>query len=525
MQLATGTWLMAIVAALGRGLPARWAERAGAASLVAMTVAVCIFRGAFLPALLLWNAIIPLGVATSGRRVRRELAAWTAAGVAATLACYVATRGSTTTVPSPHLNPLLSLTAFLLVLFGIVWMYVRDREGLRASHRELERQRRVGARMESVGRLAGGVAHDFNNLLTIISTHTQLLQARPADEGTSAGLASIAAATDRARQLTLQLLAFGGRDARVPVALYPTDTLRSTLDLLERTLPENIRLKSDFASDGWAVLADPMDIENAVLNVVLNARDAMPEGGELEVGCRNAVVDRRRKPGDPDVRPGRYVRIDVRDSGRGMSPQLMDQIFDPFFTTKDASDGSGLGLTSAYTAVRKLGGDLSVRSHLGRGSCFSIYLPVSDESAEVLRRSRSTSAASSEPMTVLLVEDEPQVRTATGLLLRARGYDLIVAEDGARALRAFAEHRDRIDVVLTDFMMSGMSGVELGRRIRAVDSSVGFVLMSGYAEDAEIEGFLREHRAHFIRKPFSTDDVTHAIARATRRGVEENDVA
>jgi signal transduction histidine kinase/CheY-like chemotaxis protein len=521
LELTTAAWLVGIVVALRRGLAAGWAERAGAAGLVAMTVGVCLCRGEFLPTLLVWNAIIPLGLVVSGRRVRQELWVWAGITVAATAGTYVATEGLPGAAELRGLDPVLSLMVFFPALFGVAWMYLEDQQRLRTANLQLERQRRVGAKMQSVGRLAGGIAHDFNNLLTIINTHAELLGERAAAEEWAReardGLDSIASATDRGQHLTRQLLAFGGRGVRAPVALFPADTLRHTLRLLNRTLPENLELSTRIEADGWAVSADPTDIENAIINLVANARDAMPKGGEVKVRCFNAIVDRCRRPGDPDVPPGRYVGIEVGDSGTGMSVQLMDQIFDPFFTTKSGTSGSGLGLTSAYTAMRKLGGDLTVSSELGHGSRFTIYLPVSDESADVLRRAGSTPVPT-QPATVLLVEDEPGVRMAAGLLLRARGYDLIVAENGTEAIAMFEKHRAKIQVVLTDLVMPGPSGLEVARTIRELAPRVGIVFMSGYADEPAVERFVAEHGARFVRKPFSADDLTAAIGQVLAAG-------
>jgi signal transduction histidine kinase/ActR/RegA family two-component response regulator len=527
VQASAGLVLVGVVIALGRDrVSPVWAGRIGAGVLFTASVAVCLVRGAFLPTLLMWNALIPVGLATSERRPPWELWVWSTLIVSATALVWWVMPANPPQSALAGTNPILSLLTFFPVMFGIASLYLRDRKRLCAEKEEIERQRRVGAKMESVGRLAGGVAHDFNNLLAIISTYGELLAEDAKEhEWTDAlqPLEAIAGATERGRQLTRQLLAYGGRGVRAPVAMYPEDTIRGAVRLLERTLPETLSLRWHADPDGWAVCADPSEIEHATINLVLNARDAMPQGGDIDVSCANVVVGRARKPGDPDVTPGRYVCIEVRDRGVGMSTQVMDQIFDPFFTTKDKSKGSGLGLTSAYNAARQLGGDMTVSSQLGRGSRFRMYLPVSDESADVLRRARTRTPAPDVTLTILLVEDEEQVRVATGLMLRSRGFQLVAAASGEEAVALFERHRAEIDAVLTDILMPGMSGVDVARAVRAIDPDVGIVFMSGYAEDPAVEQFIEESGSRFIRKPFGAEDVTsalHAVARvpAHQRG-------
>jgi signal transduction histidine kinase len=345
--------------------------------------------------------------------------------------------------------------------------------------RALEERLRVSQKMEAVGRLAGGVAHDFNNLLTIISAHAEFL-AQELGPG-NVELQGIARAAERGAALTKQLLLFSRHK---PVAHEQMDLNAAVTDvmrLLTRVLGEGVRLQSQREPELWGVRADPDQIGQILINLAVNARDAMPRGGTVRIATANQVVQEARVLRGGDLSPGRYVIIAVADSGEGMSEEVLARLFEPFFTTKEFGRGTGLGLATVYGIVRASGGGIDVESRPGAGSTFRIYLPASDGGpAQNGRATHAPEAGRGE--TILVVEDEDPVRTLLRRILVDHGYRVLEARDGADGLRRCQEHGGEIHLLLTDVVMPEMTGPELARHVSAQRPKTRVLFMTGYTE-------------------------------------------
>jgi two-component system, cell cycle sensor histidine kinase and response regulator CckA len=375
---------------------------------------------------------------------------------------------------------------------------VRDATAAVQAERErraLEERLRVSQKMEAVGRLAGGVAHDFNNLLTIISAHAEFLaQELGADNSEVQG---IARAAERGAALTKQLLLFSRHK---PVAHEHMDLNGAVADvmrLLVRVLGEGVRLESARAADLWAVRADPDQIGQVLINLAVNARDAMPQGGTVRIATSNEVVHEPRAMRGGDLAPGRYAMLAVQDTGEGMSEDVLARLFEPFFTTKDFGKGTGLGLATVYGIVRACGGAIDVESRTGAGTTFRIYLPASDELPAMRGRvARAPDGGRGE--TILVVEDEDPVRTLLRRILVEHGYQVLEARDGADGLRRVQEHRGDIHLVLTDMVMPEMTGPELAQQLAQQRPGTRVLFMTGYTEHAS------SGATALLHKPFSS---------------------
>jgi len=385
--------------------------------------------------------------------------------------------------------------------------------------KRLEEQLRQSQKMEAVGQLAGGVAHDFNNLLTIIITYGELLLSlRAGDEELSHDLKEILGAAERAAALTRQLLAFSRRQLLQPKVVDLSALTRDLKNMLSRLLPENIELTTNLASPLGSVSADAGQIEQVVLNLVVNARDAMPNGGRLTIETADVELD-----ADSAVLPagstgGPFVMLAVTDSGYGMDEETRLKIFDPFFTTKDPGKGTGLGLSTVYGIVKQSGGSINVYSEPGIGTAFRIYLPrVYEEAAVVAPRRYPVEVSGSE--TILLVEDDARVREAAERVLRSRGYTVLLAENGERALSVAREHEGKIDLIISDLVMPVMGGRELARHVATVRPNVKILFMSGYTEDAASRSSLLEPGVEFLSKPFTPDSLSAKVRETLRGGL------
>jgi PAS domain S-box-containing protein len=366
--------------------------------------------------------------------------------------------------------------------------------------RRLEERLLQTQKLESIGRLAGGVAHDFNNLLTAILGYAELLEVElpPGSRGRG-WLDEVRRGSERARDLTRQLLAFARRQRIAP---RPTDlnALAAGLrNLLSRLLGERIVLETRLPERIAPVLADPAQIEQVVMNLSLNARDAMPRGGTLTIATREVPESERPE--------GRFVELSVRDTGTGMSPDTLEHLFEPFFTTKDVGEGTGLGLATVYGIVRQSGGLIEVESEPGAGTVFRILLPRADAAiTEPARREARSPQGGSE--TILVVEDDPSVRGWTVESLRTAGYHVVEASDGEGALAIVA--RVRPDALVTDVVMPRLGGPELARRLRETRPDLPVLLVSGYAPGAESR-FV--DRAAFLQKPFTRAKLLDTLRR------------
>jgi len=385
-------------------------------------------------------------------------------------------------------------------------------EGRRERSR-LEQQFRQAQKMEAVGRLAGGVAHDFNNLLTLITGYADLIAAGSALEPAQrAALDEIQRAAERGGALTHQLLAFSRGQPFSPRTV-PLNTLLVHMEkMLSRLIGEDIELITVAAAEPANVRTDPGQLEQVVMNVVVNARDAMPGGGKVIIETANAQVDQTYAGPNVDLKPGSYVVLAVSDTGMGMDPETVTHLFEPFFTTKAPGKGTGLGLATAYGIVKQSGGAISVYSEPGRGTTVKIYLPSAEAIAAVEAAEQSPAAALRGSETILVLEDEARVRKLVCEVLAGRGYRVLEAVRGEEAIRMAAEHRGRIHLLLTDVVMPEMSGPQVLEQIRARHPNMKVLFMSGYTDEAMMHHGILDSGAPFLQKPFLPD----ALARKVR---------
>jgi two-component system cell cycle sensor histidine kinase/response regulator CckA len=375
---------------------------------------------------------------------------------------------------------------------------------------QLEEQFRQAQRMESVGRLAGGVAHDFNNLLTVINGYAEmLLSGQNAGESITAAVTHIRDAGDRAAGLTRQLLAFSRRQVIQPAVININTVVHDTETLLRRLIGEDVELITRLAPDLGSVLADPGQIQQIVMNLAINSRDAMPDGGTLHIETTNVILDQSYEEEHPEVRPGPHVMLAVTDSGCGISPEIRERIFEPFFTTKDLGKGTGLGLATVYGMVKQGGGWIWVYSEPGRGTTFKIYLPRTDEPLSFITRVVSGDLRGSE--TILVVEDQIEVRTLAVAGLTAFGYEVHAAGTGKEALAFCHEFAGDLDLVITDVVMPDMNGREVAQQVALLRPKSRIVFMSGYTADVIAHRGVLDTGVEYLQKPFTPASLARKI--------------
>ena len=393
----------------------------------------------------------------------------------------------------------------------------RMRESLQlteANRQQLETQLRQAQRMEAMGRLAGGVAHDFNNLLTVIKGHSDLLTERlGASDSLSESSKQIAKAADRAASLTRQLLAFSRMQMLQPKVLELNALVVDMEKMLTRLISADIALSFQPGDSLGRVKADAGQIEQVIVNLTVNACDAMPAGGKLSIETRNVSVDERFARDRSPMSPGDYVLLSVSDTGQGMDAETKARIFEPFFTTKELGKGTGLGLATVYGVVKQSGGCIWVESELGKGARFDIYLPRVSDAAEPAQPAAQTSALTGGKQTVLLAEDQDAVRDLTSEFLKSAGYTVLSAKDGKDALDLANRSPGPIHLLLTDIVMPNMRGPELSKRLKELRSDVKIIYMSGYLDYAN--GF-REllEEGFFLQKPFSRQTLVTKVGEA-----------
>jgi two-component system cell cycle sensor histidine kinase/response regulator CckA len=368
----------------------------------------------------------------------------------------------------------------------------------------LETQLQQSRKMEAVGRLAGGIAHDFNNLLTIISGYTEMALSRPhLPSEAHADIERIENASGRAAALVRQLLAFSRKQVLQPKILDLNKIVLNLDSLLRRLMDERIEMVTRVKDDLGKVKADPAQVEQVIMNLVVNARDAMPEGGRLVVETCNTDLDANYAVDHVSVRPGRYVMLAVSDTGVGMDRQTVAHIFEPFFTTKESGRGTGLGLSTVYGIVKQSGGYIWVYSEPGKGSTFKVYLPRVDEVPEAVGAAQIVPRAQRGTETILIVEDEEAVRELIQTVLTEKGYDVIPSRDPQHAEEIAARFAGEIHLLLTDMVMPGTSGRELAERISAKRRGIRVLFMSGYTDNVITSGGMLEEGLAFLQKPFS----------------------
>ena len=383
--------------------------------------------------------------------------------------------------------------------------------------RSLEEQLRQSQKMEAVGRLAGGVAHDFNNLLTVILGYSDILANRfHVGDSERAEIQEIRRAGERAATLTRQLLAFSRKQLLVPETLDLGSVVRGVLRMLERLIGEDITVSLVVAPDLGRVLADPGQMEQVVMNLSVNARDAMPKGGELLIELRNVDIDAAYASAHLGATPGPHVLLAVTDTGLGMAPEVLKQIFEPFFTTKPMGEGTGLGLSTVFGIVSQSGGTIWVESEPGHGTTFEIYLPRIAAVTVTPRMASGSVPTLAGSGTILLVEDEEQLRRLAKRVLELRRYTVLEARNGADALRVVREHAGAIDLLLTDVVMPGMSGPDLAAIFQRERPGVPVLYMSGYTDDAVVRSGLVSAGTQFLQKPFTPKLLAQRVQEALR---------
>jgi PAS domain S-box-containing protein len=391
---------------------------------------------------------------------------------------------------------------------------VLARARLREQHRQLEEQFRQAQKLEAVGRLAGGIAHDFNNLLTVIHLSSRLLERKlhPQDP-LRQHVQRILDAGQRAAGLTGQLLAFSRREIVEPRVLDLNQVIGNLDDMLRRIIGEDVELRTIPAEALWPVKIDPSQVDQVIVNLAVNARDAMPTGGKLTIETANVVLDEAYTARHLDVEPGEYVLLAVSDTGVGMSEEVKAHLFEPFFTTKEKGKGTGLGLATVHGIVKQNNSHIWVYSEPGRGTTFKIYLPRVRVDGGALARPLSPGAALAArgTETLLLVEDEDQVRDLIGDILTAQGYQILAANDGVEALQVAGRHVGPIHLLLSDVVMPRMSGRALADELRASHPEMRVLYTSGYTDNAIVHHGVLEEGTHFLSKPFDMETLAHKV--------------
>jgi two-component system, cell cycle sensor histidine kinase and response regulator CckA len=391
-------------------------------------------------------------------------------------------------------------------LCGVVLVFrdVSDRKRAQAEMFEREEQLRQARKMEAVGQLAGGIAHDFNNTLTAVLGYADLLlRESGVSDSSRRRLEAIKSGGEHAAALTAQLLAFSRKQMLQPKVLNLNDLVSQSLVLLDRLIGEHIKILPSLQQDPWRIKVDPNQIQQVVMNLAINAADAMASGGTMTIETSNVTLDEQYARHHVCVVPGDYVMLAVSDTGHGIDKAIQSRVFEPFFTTKDKAKGAGIGLATVFGIVKQSGGNIWVYSEPGLGTTFKVYLPVISETVKVTPKAVSVMPGGTE--TILLVEDEECVRAVAKEMLETSGYNVLVAKDGVDALKVCQQSGSAIDLLLSDVIMPHMNGQELARRALAVKPDLRVLFMSGYTDDAIVHHGVIDNSAHFIQKPFSTE--------------------
>jgi PAS domain S-box-containing protein len=395
---------------------------------------------------------------------------------------------------------------------------ITERKRAEKEMADLQEQLRQSQRIEAIGRLTGGIAHDFNNLLTVIEGYSQLslLQLKEGDP-LKGNIEEIENASQRGADLTQQLLAFSRRQILEFKVLDLNTILRDLDKMLHRIIGEDIELVYLLSDDLGKVKTDPRQIEQVILNLVVNARDAMPFGGKLTIETSNVVLDEAYSHTHIALKPGHYVMLSVSDTGIGMSPEVKERIFDPFFTTKEVGKGTGLGLSTVHGIVSQSGGHIWVYSEYGKGATFKIYLPRVEEETLPLRVRDETAALPGGTETILLVEDEPSVRSLASRILRDYGYTVMEAANGDEALQIAKGHSEKIHLLLADVVMPKIGGKDLADHLKSLRQDTKVLFTSGYTDNTIVHHGVLDPGVLFLQKPFSPE----ALLRKVREVLDE----
>lgn len=365
-------------------------------------------------------------------------------------------------------------------------------------------------RMESIGTLAGGIAHDLNNILSPIMMAIDMLRMASKDEQSAKWLKIMKENAERGAELVRQVLTFarGMSGDRIPVQLK--HIIKDLVGVLTQTMPKSVTVNYDVDPELWMISADPTQVHQILMNVCINARDAMPSGGNITIEARNVSIDENYARMNIDATPGNYVLMQVNDNGTGMSSDVVKRIFDPFFTTKDIGEGTGLGLATALTIIKSHGGFINVYSELGKGSKFSIYLPSAETTSEAIPDVAMKLPRGNGEL-ILVVDDEENIRSVAAATLETFGYRVMTAVDGTDAISVFSQYRDQISVVLTDMAMPYMDGTALIRALRKMDPGTKIIAMSGLFSDGQSEELKALSVGATISKPYSAETLLNAL--------------
>ena len=391
---------------------------------------------------------------------------------------------------------------------GVLVYTVRDL----TRQRKLEDQLMQAQKMEAVGQLAGGVAHDFNNLLTVIMSYSSLLLADAAPDATDRDdIQAISDAAARAAGLTRQLLAFSRKQVLQLQAVNVNAIVTDIEKMLRRLIGEDISLSTHLDPDLALISADPGQLEQVLLNLAVNARDAMPDGGALTLTTDNADLSEEHSNRHMGAVPGKYIMLAVTDTGTGMTKEVQQRLFEPFYTTKGAGKGTGLGLATVHGIVKQLGGDVYVYSEVGHGTTFKVYFPHLTTTPEPVVAAQESREAPRGSETILLAEDDDALRSLGARVLGAFGYRVLVARTGAEALRIVANHEGPIDLVATDVVMPEMSGSQLVAEVLKARPGIRVLFMSGYTDDEVMRRGVIDGQTAFLQKPFTPDVLAHKV--------------
>ena len=404
------------------------------------------------------------------------------------------------------------LLAFAVYMAETAHLHAEVLKRETAGREQAEEALRQAQKMEAVGRLAGGVAHDFNNLLTVIRGHAALsLSYFGPHDPLHQELNEILTAAVKASSLTRQLLAFSRKQVLQPRVLDLNSLVAQTAELLRPSLGDDIELFLDLDSHLGRVKADVSQMEQVIMNLVFNARDAMPDGGKLTIQTTNSLLDENWARRYPETRPGPYVMLAVHDRGHGMDEETQLHIFEPFFSTKERNTGTGLGLATVYGTVIQSGGCVTVLSKLGEGTTIQIYLPRVEETIEAAEKPTTIVRPPQGNETILVVEDDDAVRRMTRMFLELNGYSVVEARNGADAIHFIECHKGSIAMVLTDVAMPGMKGGELVEHLVKLRSGIKVLYMSAYSEDAAVNSGMLGLGSAFIEKPFDADELASKV--------------
>ncbi|MFY9820210.1 MAG: response regulator, partial [Thermoanaerobaculia bacterium] len=409
------------------------------------------------------------------------------------------------------------LLAAWIVLIAVaaagMWSRERHRRAAEEALRRSEAQLVQAQKMEAVGRLAGGLAHDINNYVNAITSQCELvLMKAPPGDRVAAKMELVVATAGKITALIRRLLAFSKQQPVAPQVIDLNEVVEGLRGMMKRLMGEDLQLETFLAEDLWQTRVDPTQVEQIVVNLLVNAREASPRGGKVTIETSNATLGPDYLRNNPTVKAGDYVLLALSDSGTGIAPEIRDRIFEPFFTTKEGTEARGLGLATVYGIVKQNGGHVAVYSEVGQGTTFRIYLPRTLEAAAART---PTPAAALQPVggggTLLLVEDNDELRGATQGVLEALGYRVAAAANGPEALAALETLDGRIDLAICDVVMPGMSGPEVVEQLRARSPGIRVIFMSGYTDNVVVRHGILEGEYDFLEKPFSAGRLAEKI--------------